>query len=250
MVRQCTSKFIALQKLKTLVMQKLFFIVTLVGSLFITNTTNAQTADEVVNSFITAAGGAEKLRALKTVRMDANMSIMEAPVSLVISIKQDIGSRTDIYVNGTENFQLVTPTNFYSFMPIQGQNEVTEMPKNQHNVMVNELDLQSPLLDYATKGHTITLVGKANVNNAPCFELKVAFKNGVERTYFINSTTYRIEKISRQGANGLLEVTYTDYKQDANGYWFAYTVTDPRGTRTIGKVETNVTLDDALFKAN
>ena len=45
-----------------------------------------------------------------------------------------------------------------------------------------------------------------------------------------------------------VETTYSDYKQNADGYWFAYTNVGPRGTTHHEKIVTNVAVDLNIFK--
>jgi hypothetical protein len=42
--------------------------------------------------------------------------------------------------------------------------------------------------------------------------------------------------------------TFADYKQNADGYWFAYSVTTMQGTITYDKISTNVPVDESIYK--
>jgi hypothetical protein len=42
--------------------------------------------------------------------------------------------------------------------------------------------------------------------------------------------------------------SYSNYKQNADGYWFSYTSTGMQGTTDFSKIDTNVTVDDSIFK--
>jgi hypothetical protein len=43
--------------------------------------------------------------------------------------------------------------------------------------------------------------------------------------------------------------TYSNYKQNADGYWFAYTTSSIRGETNFDKVDTNIKVDESIFKA-
>ena len=45
-----------------------------------------------------------------------------------------------------------------------------------------------------------------------------------------------------------VETVFTDYKQNADGYWFAYTTATPNGPITFDKIDTNVKVDESIFK--
>ncbi|MGF2413594.1 MAG: hypothetical protein ACQUYJ_14780, partial [Ferruginibacter sp.] len=124
------------------------FIMTIVFAQF----ANAQTADDVVGKYIAAMGGKEKLNALKTVKMEGNLSVMGNDVAIVITKKHLVGMRVDISVMGTENYQVVTPAKGVVFMPVQGMSEPTEMPEEQLKSAIGQLDIQGSLVDYKEKG--------------------------------------------------------------------------------------------------
>jgi len=41
---------------------------------------------------------------------------------------------------------------------------------------------------------------------------------------------------------------FSNYKQNADGYWFAYTNTNNRGETNFDKIETNIKVDEVIFK--
>ena len=95
----------------------LLVVATLIGVQSIT----AQTVDEVVNKYVDALGGKEKLASLKTVRMEAVMNANGTDVDITITKSQMVGLRMDIAVMGMNGYQIVTPTAGWSFMPFAGQ---------------------------------------------------------------------------------------------------------------------------------
>lgn len=217
-------------------------------------TSFAQTTDEVVEKYITAQGGKEKMLALKTVKMTASMSVQGMDVALVITRKHMVGSRTDISVMGMENYQLITPEKSWSFMPVQGQSSPEEATEEQHKSQVGQLDLQGALLNYKEKGHTVEYKGKETVEGVECYKLVLVSKIGKTTTYYISTKTDRtvksVSKAVRNGEEMEIATTFSDYKQNKDGYWFAYSSTTPQGDLSISSIETNVPVDDSVFKAN
>jgi hypothetical protein len=45
-----------------------------------------------------------------------------------------------------------------------------------------------------------------------------------------------------------METSFADYKQNADGFWFPYSMTTMNGTITYEKIETNVKVDESIFK--
>jgi hypothetical protein len=153
---------------------------------------------------------------------------------------------------GTENYQVVTPAKGIVFMPVQGMSEPTEMPAEQLKSALNQLDIQGSLVDYKEKGSTIELVGKEKVDGEDCSNLKVTFKSGLVTNFFISDKTgFIVKTTGKRVMNGEeMEVSnsYSNYKQNADGYWFPYTSTSTQGTTDFSKIETNVAVDDNIFK--
>ena len=214
----------------------------------------AQTADDVIDKYIAALGGKEKLLSLTSVRMTGSFNVQGTDVGVVISRKQGVGSRADFSVMGTENYQLVTPTKGSVFMPVQGQSAPEDMADDQVKAGQIQLDIQSPFLNYKEKGNTVEFAGKETTDGVECYKLKVTFKNGAKMDYYIDTKDSRIfktsTKINVNGEDVDAATTYGNYKQNADGYWFPYTTNSSRGETTYEKIETNIALDENLFKIN
>ena len=82
--------------------------------------------------------------------------------------------------------------------------------------------------------------------------MKVTFSNGLVTTYFIGAKNYYINNtVSKRKINGEdidMETTYASYKQNADGFWFAYSTTSMQGDMIYDKIETNIAVDENIFK--
>ena len=224
------------------------FIIAIVFAQF----AQAQTVDEVIEKNITAMGGKEKLATLNSYRMEGSMSVQGTDVSITITKLHAVGSRTDISVMGTENYQIVTPTKGTVFMPVFGQASPQDMPDDQFKAGQNALDLHGTFVNYKDKGMQVELLGKESTDGIECYKLKVTFKNATVATYFIDTKTDRVYKVTAKAmVNGEATeaaTTFSNYKQNADGFWFAYTNISPRGKTNYEKIVTNVPVDVNIFK--
>ena len=85
------------------------------------------------------------------------------------------------------------------------------------------------------------------MSSIECFDLKVTHESGVVINFYIDSKKYRISKISRVEDFTL----FLNYKQNSDGYWFAYTNKHSNGAElTISSIETNIPVDDKLFQVD
>lgn len=212
---------------------------------------SAQTAEDVINKNIEAMGGKEKLATLKSMKMSGNMTVQGSDIALTITKVHQTGMRMDIEAMGTSNYQLANTTKGWVFMPIMGMTSPKEMDADQFKTSINQMDLQGNLFNYKDKGTAVELLGKEMVDGSEAYKIKATFKNGESTNYFIDTKSNRIVKTSGkrkiQGQEVDLETTFSDYKQNADGYWFAHSTTNAQGTIVINKIETNIPVDEKIF---
>jgi hypothetical protein len=212
----------------------------------------AQTADELIDNYLAAMGGKEKLLTLKSYRKEGSLSVQGTDVTIVITKLDGVGARKDIAVMGMQNYQIVTPTAGTVFMPIMGQTAPEAMPEDQFKTEQNELDTKDVFLNYKDNGIIVKTEGKQKIDDTECNKLVVTFKNGATAQFYFDAKThYLFRTISSQKVNGEVSeifTTYTNYKQNADGYWFAYTNTNNRGETNFDKIETNLKIDPSIFK--
>ena len=211
-----------------------------------------QTVDEIVDKYINALGGKEKMIALKTVKMEGSLSTQGIDITLTNTRSHGIGMRVDFEAMGTSNYRVANTTKGSVFMPAMGMTAPDDMPEDQFKSAINQMDLQGALCNYKEKGTSIELIGKEMVEGAEANNLKVTFKNGVITNYYIDSKTSRLVKSSsRQSMNGQemdVVTSYADYRQNGDGYWFPYSTTNQQGTIVYDKIQTNIPVDESIYK--
>ena len=232
---------------------KMFRTLLLAGLAFTALTVQAQTADEIIAKNIEAMGGSAKISALNTVKMSGNMSAQGMDIPMTITKSHMKGMRLDLEIMGTSNYQIITPEKAFMFFPIQQMTEPKEMDAEIVKTMQSQLDVQGALFNYKEKGEIIEYAGTEKIDGADAYKLKIAYKSGKNSTYFIDTKTNRLVKTLSKakgpdGQEAEIETSYSDYKQNADGYWFAYSTTTPQGPVTFDKIETNIKVDENIFK--
>jgi hypothetical protein len=215
----------------------------------------AQTVDEVISKHVGAMGGREKIMSLSSAMMTGTFTARGATaINIVTTKKNMLGSRIDIEANGTNNYQIITPKNGWIFTPVQGDKEPRPLVEEQFKVGQVQLDLHGPFINHKEKGIKIEMAGKDTVNGSVCNKLKVTSPNTNVTVYYIDSkSNYIVKTSTKMFQYGALEdvvTTYSDYKQNADGFWFAYDIISPRGETKYEKIETNITVDEKIFKIN
>ncbi len=213
----------------------------------------AQTADEIIAKNVEAMGGVSKIASLKTVKKSGSLSMQGMDIPMVFTVSQMKGFRVDVEVMGTSNYQIVTPEKAFMFFPVQQMTEPKEMDAETVKGMQSALDIQGALVNYKEKGSSVEFAGNEKVDGADTYKLKVTSKSGKTAFYFIDVKSNRLTKTTAKaaGPDGVemnVETTYSNYKQNADGYWFAYGTTTPQGPVVFDKIESNVAVDENIFK--
>ncbi len=214
---------------------------------------HAQTADEIIAKYVEAMGGTAKMASLNTVKMSGSLSTQgqEFPITLTkVNMK---GIRLDLDIMGTANYQIITPDKGYMFFPIQQMTEPKELDAETVKAAQGQLDVQGGLFNYKQKGSTVKYIATEKVEGADAYHLKVTTAGGKDSEYFIDVKTNRLVKTvstgkGPDGSDMELETIFTDYKQNADGFWFAYNTSTPNGPIVFDKIETNLVIDDSIFK--
>ena len=212
----------------------------------------AQTADEVVTKHLNAIGGAAAWKKVNSMVSEGTIKIQGADVSLKLSVLNGKGNRQDISFMGMTGYQILTPTAGWSYMPFQGQTKPEAVTEDVLKESIDQLDPQGVLVDYKTKGHTVELLGKEDIEGTEAYKLKVTHKSGKTETYFIDpSSFYILRTVTKQKANGQemeLATNYSNYTKLPEGIVVPMSITLPFGELTVSKVEINKPIDEKIFK--
>jgi len=236
-------------------MKKLQIGLFAVAAMMSIQSVKAQTADEVIDKYVTALGGKEKILSLKSVKKVGSLNVQGMDVSLTVTRVQGVGSRNDISVPGMgEGFQVVNPIKGWDFMPFMGQASPEEVSVDKLKSSLSLLDIQGSLVNYKEKGSQVEMSGKEKVENAECYKLKLTDKQGVISTLFIDSKSNYLVKsiITAKSSNGDIntELSFGDFKKTDEGYIFPFSEVMDRGTIIFTSIETNKPVDEKIFTVN
>lgn len=228
-----------------------FFIVGLV--LFV-QAIQAQTVDEIINKYMDARGGRDKIIAIHSLYMEGSRQMMGNEVPVKIYKVQGKLSRTEFEAMGQTGYTLVTPAGGWMLIPMRSPNPEA-IPADRLKNMQEELDIPGALVDYKVKGSKAEMVGKDSTTGA--YKIKLTNAAGKETTYYIDPKTYLIIQTKqmapgRGGEQRELIINYADYKS-VDGIMFPMTISSPgqgmmAGSTTFDKVELNKLVDEKLYK--
>lgn len=238
--------------LKMEMMRKTLCAVTVVAALLVSSAAFAQTADEIVNKNLAAKGGAEKLRALQTLRQTGSVTIQGMAATMTTSFKRPNMNRQEISIMGQNIVMVFDGSKGFMSNPMAGS-EPMAMPPEQVEMMKDQSDFDGPLLDYKAKGYMVDLVGLEDLDGKKVFHLRVQRKTLPPQDLYLDSTSYLEQKMSTTvPGSGVMEVIFGDYRT-VSGFTMPHSLKSVAAGMTVSemkidKIEFNVKLDDATFK--
>jgi hypothetical protein len=222
------------------------------------------TVDELVAKNVAAKGGADALRALQSVRFTGKMLVNEGLVNegqfqlAYVETKKRPGEvRSEATLQGMTAIQAYDGEQGWKVYPFQGRKDPEKMSADDTKSLIEEAEIDGPLVDWKAKGSTVEYLGTEDVDGTSAHKLKVVRKNGdVTFVYLdpdafleIRKTTQRVE----QGAQVEVETDVGDYEKIA-GVFLPFSIEsgrkgDPDKQKiVIDKAEPNISVDDASFK--
>lgn len=214
----------------------------------------AQTADEIINKYVAAIGGAEKWRQVKSIKIEAQIEVQGLAIPMVVQGVHMKGLRSDAEFQGNKIIDILTPTAGWSQNPFSGKSGLTALSEEELKTKLDDLDMQDEFIDYKAKGSTVEFLGKDEEDGNEYFKLKLTSKNGNEKTYFFDTKTYLIYKeesvTKMQGQEVKTAVKMLDYQSIDFGIKMPFKSDLGQMMMVTKKVTINPTIDESIFKGN
>ena len=217
-----------------------------------------QNADEIIKKHIEAIGGREKLKSISSVKTEMKMKaqMFEFPVSAVVT--KDGSTKTETTFQGMKMEQAYDANSKTGWMvnPMMGDKSAQKMNEEQLQDMQDENKIESPLLDYKLKGHSVEYLGKDDVDGEEVYLLMLTKKNGNITYYYIDTQNYMIWKEKSK-------IKLKEKEYEGETYFYNYNVVDGITTAfttevysdgkvamqtNIEKIEYNKAIDPSTFK--
>ena len=243
---------------------KRLFAILLVSASLLAPALNAQelkplTVDALVAKNIEAKGGIDALRAVRSVRFTGKMLVNQGQIEFAYTqTKKRPGQvRAEATLQGMTLVQAYDGTEGWKISPFGGRKDPEKMSVDDAKSLVEDAEIDGPLVDWEAKGSTVEYLGPEDVDGTLAHKLKVVRKNGdvsyvyLDPDYFleIRILTQRLE----QGAQVEVETDLGDYEKIA-GVFFPFSIeAGPKGSTDkqkiiLEKAEANVQVGDAEFK--
>jgi len=220
----------------------------------------AITADDIIASNINARGGAEKLKAIESLKREGHLVVPGANYDIRISTLVARGGkvRNEFTLQGLTEVDACDGRDAWKIDPFEGRKDPARMSADEAKPLVLESDMDSPLVDYRAKGHTVEYLGLEEVDGTPAHKLRVHLRTGDEVLYYIDPDTFMIIRdVQKQFVRGAEQETETDYGEyeKVNGVYVPMTEeSGPKNSASsdkqqfvFDKAEANIAVDAAVF---
>jgi outer membrane lipoprotein-sorting protein len=213
---------------------------------------SAQTVEDVIAKNLQAKGGAALLKSTTSVRTVAKASTPNGEVTITSVSKRPNLMRNEI--SGTGQNLVIGFDGTTAWIAPQGMPAQAMPAGPQTEMMKQTSQIDSPLLDYQSKGMKVELVDTISEGQRKLHHLRLTPKTGPRMHYFIDAETGLESRmlLEPQEQGPRMEIRFSDYRT-IDGRTVPFTTTQvvdgtEAGQIKFEKIEFNVALDDALFK--
>jgi len=243
---------------------ELRFALLLVSALLITPALTAQelkpmTVDALVAKNIEAKGGIDALHAVHSLRLKGKMLVNQGQLELsYVETKRRPGQvRSEASLQGMTLVQAYDGAEGWKISPFNGRKDPEKMSVDDAKSLVEDAEIDGPLVDWEAKGSTVEYLGPEDVDGTLAHKLKVVRKNGDISYVYLDPDHFLEIRIltqrQEQGAQVEVETDLGDYEKIA-GVFFPFSIeAGPKGATDKQKIifekaEANVPADDSEFK--
>lgn len=235
------------------------FLLASAAALVLSAHASAQTADEIVSKFIKTVGGMERIQAVKSLRRVGKYTGgggFEA--TYVEENKRPNLVRQEFSIQGMTGITAYDGRTGWKIEPWNGKKDAEPLGEEEMKGIVEDSDLDGPLVNYQQKGVRVEYAGMDEVEGTDTHKLKVTMPNGDVRFYYMDTDYFVPIKMDTKrmvrGAEREYETIFGDYKEVA-GWYLPFSIeSGPKGSPfkgkiTYEKIEANVALEDGRFRA-
>ena len=216
------------------------------------------TVDELVAKNVGAKGGADALRALQSIRLNGKMLVNEGQIQLAYAEtkKRPDEVRTETTLQGMTAVEAYDGKAGWRISPFQGRKDPERMSADDVKPLMEDAEIDGPLVNWKEKGSTLEYVGREDVDGTSAYKIKVVRKNGdVNFVYLDPDHFLEIRILSQRVRHGAQEETETDVGdyEKIGGVFLPFSIESGRKGDSdkqkvvIEKAEANVPVNDAIF---
>ena len=215
---------------------------------------SAQTADEIISTYIENTGG-DAWGDVEATKMSATVNQGGMSIPVTVYNTKDGKQAVVIEFNGQKITQMafdgetLWTTNFMSMKPEKASEEMS------NNMKLNNNDFPSPLLHYKENGYAVEYMGTETKDGAETYKVKITQEpvmvNGVETPsisyYYFDTENYVPIAIETSQMGQNVDITMSDY-QEVDGLYFPFAMSQAGQPFQMSEIVVNPEIDATIFE--
>lgn len=227
--------------------------------LAVSGAASAMTAEELIAKNLEAKGGRDAIKAIQSLRTTGKLSFtgdFAVDLTLDTIVSRTGKVRQEASLQGMTSVQAYDGKEGWQIQPFGGRKDPEKLSADDSKGLIDDADIDGPLVDWREKGSTIEYLGTEDVDGTQAHKLKVSEKDGdVKYVYFDPDYFLEIRTVTQRKVRGSEQAFESDlgnYEKVAGVYMPFSIESGPKGAPkqqkiTLEKVEVNVPVDDAKF---
>ena len=206
------------------------------------------TADEIINDYITAMGGAQKLASINNIYMEGEVNINGGKRQTRKWIVNKKAMRNEFTFSGITSYTIVRTDSGWNYSPNRGRKKpepltAAAVASNQPN-----LDIEGPLVNYKAKGFKVSYEGTDEIEGTEAYKIEEKLSDSLTKTFYIDPDSHFIMRVrtksSMAGRVTTSATDYSNYTKTTDGYVFPM----ESGNVKYTLVKVNTDINDNLFR--
>ena len=213
-------------------------------------------ADEIVQKYITARGGLEKIHAIDTMKMTGTADFNgQMQGAITVQTKRPNLFRFDMNLPSGSVVQAFDGTTSWGINPFTGSASPRKDADSDSQAARDLHDIDGNLVDYKSKGNKVEVLGVEDVAGSPAYKLKVTTKGGTVSNVWIDQKTWHDVKTTQtrpiNGQDTEVAILLSNFKP-VNGVLVPMTFSQEFGNVSMKidftSAEANIPIDDSIFR--
>lgn len=224
----------------------------------------AQTAEEIIKTYIENIGGADALNKLEGIQMNSKVNTPMGEIPLTIISLKSGKQIVKLELQGKEIIQMAFDGETawgHNQMNMQAEKSDSETTENLRR---ETKDFPDPFLNYKERGYTIELMENETFEGTECFKIKLTKSPSLVEGKEVENIVYYLfdkenfvpivveaELKSGPGKGYISQITFSDY-QEVEGIYFPFSMT--QGVKgqagqpiVFNSIVVNPVVDDSIF---
>lgn len=211
--------------------------------------------DELIAKHLAAKGGADKLKAINSIRLTGTITVQGNDMAITVLSKRPNRMRQEVTTPAGNVIQAYDGQQVWGINPMFGSSAPRPLEGPQADAIKSQSLFDGPLVGYKERGDTLEVVGQAEVDGAMTWKMKLTRKDGRAMHIYLDANT-GLERqwsttMEQNGLTAEIETFMSDH-QVTDGIQVARTLRtlmggQPVGIMKISSVEFNAPIEDSVF---